>query len=100
MSYELDDDTYPILYYNYEVEDVTEGTMTVVGGKVIEEELWDTIVTISYTGTSALIYQVQQLTLNEDGLVEVVALEHPADVSGVSDLARDILSDGNFRKGF
>ena len=88
MSYELDDDTYPILYYNYEVEDVTEGTMTVVGGKVIEEELWDTIVTISYTGTSALIYQVQQLTLNEDGLVEVVALEHPADVSGVSDIAQ------------
>ena len=47
------------------------------------------------------IYQVQQLTLNEDGLVEVVALQHPTDAGGVSDIARDLIKEsGNFVRGY
>ena len=74
MSSELEDNTYPIWYFNWDQDETVEGQMTVVDGKVVEEELWDTIVTLRYPGISASIYQVQQLTLDEDGLVEIVAL--------------------------
>ena len=76
--------------------------MTVIGGKVQEEALWGTIVTLRYPSTQVNIYQVQQqLTLNEDGLVEVVALEHPTDAGGVSEIARDLIKgSGNFVRGY
>ena len=42
--------------------------------------------------------QVQQLTLDEDGLVEIVALEHPTDSVGVSLIGRDLTSGLGFRR--
>ena len=75
--------------------------MTVRDGKVQEEAYWGTIVTLRYPGNQVKIYQVQQLTLNEDGLVEVVALEHPTDAGGVSEIARDLIQgSGNFVRGY
>ena len=100
-SRDLDDAVYPIYYYDWDSTEITEGAMTVVNGKVQEENLWDTIFTMRYPGISAMIYQVQQLTLDEDGLVEVVALEHPTDGSGVSMIARDLIQGSdNFRRGY
>ena len=100
MSTEIEDNTYPIWYFNWDLDQVVEGQMTVANGKVVEEELWDTIVTLRYPGISANVYQVQQLTLDEDGLVEIVALEHPTDSVGVSLIARDLTSDTGFRQTY
>ena len=101
MSREISDNTYPIYYYNANLTEVVEGSMTVVDGKVLESDLYDTIITLRYPGTSAEIYQVQQLTLEEDGLVQVVAVEHPTDQSGVSEIARDLVQgSGNFVRGY
>ena len=44
MSTAIDDNTYPIWYFNWE-QDTVEGSMTVIGGKVQEEALWGTIAT-------------------------------------------------------
>ena len=75
--------------------------MTVVDGKVTEQALWDTIVTLRYPGISTQIYQVQELTLEEDGLVQVVALEHPTNSAEVSQLGLDLLQDSsNFVQGY
>jgi hypothetical protein len=75
--------------------------MTVVNDKVQEEQLWDTIVTLRYPGISTSIYQVQQLTLEDDGLVKIVALEHPTDASGISQIAKDLIKgSGNFVRGY
>ena len=101
MSRTLDDNTYPIYYFDWQTDYVAKGSMTVVNGMVQEQALWGTIVTLRYPGNQVKVYQVQQLTLNEDGLVEVVALEHPTDASGVSEIARDLTaSSGRFRRGF
>jgi hypothetical protein len=40
---------------------------------------------------------VEQLTLDEDGLVNVAAVEVPVDSAGASIVARDVLSEGSFR---
>lgn len=101
MSQDLEDNAYPIWYFNWDQDTTVEGSMTVVGGKVIEEELWDTIVTLRYPGISTQIYQVQELTLEEDGLVQVVALEHPTNAAGVSQLGLDLIKgSGNFVRGY
>ena len=100
MSSDLTDNVYPIWYFDWDSTYIKEGQMTVVDGKVVEESLWDTIVTLRYPGISAEIYQVQQLTLDEDGLVEIVALEHPTDIAGVSEIAKDLRNDGEFSIGY
>ena len=76
MSRDLDDAVYPIWYFDYDSTNIIEGVMTVVSREGQEQDVWGTIVSLRYPGISADIYQVQQLTLDEDGLVEVVALEH------------------------
>ena len=101
MSRELDDLVYPIYHLNSDTDIVEEGSMTVKNGKVVESGLWDSIVTLRYPGISAQIYQVQQLTLEEDGLVQIVALEHPTDTAGVSEIGRDLTRlSGRFLKGY
>jgi hypothetical protein len=42
------------------------------------------------------VYQVEQLTLDEDGLVNITAVEVPVDSSGVSIVAKDVLTEGEF----
>ena len=101
MSTAIDDGVYPIFYYDYSVTDTVEGQMTVKDGKVVETALWGTIVTLRYPGISTDIYQVQQLTLEEDGLVEIVALEHPTNAAGTSLIGLDLIQgSGNFLKDF
>ena len=101
MSTEIADGVYPIFYFDQTTTETAEGQMTVVDNKVQEQNLWDTIVTLRYPGISTQIYQVQQLTLEEDGLVEVVALEHPTDASGVSEIALDLIQGSDrFRRGY
>ena len=101
MSSDLEDNTYPIYYFDIGTDYVEESSMTVVDGKVLEQNLWGTIITLRYAGISAQSYQVQQLTWDEDGLVEVLALEHPTDLAGVSRIALDLQPEsGNFRRGY
>lgn len=100
LSSPVEDDIYPIWYFDYASEEVVQGTMSVVGGKVVEETLWGTIVTLRYPGISTDVYQVQELSLEEDGLVQIVALEHPTDINGTSLIGLDLIPfSGNFVKG-
>ena len=96
MSTHLDDGAYPVWYYDKTVDAVVDGTMSVSGGKAVEANLHGTLVTIRYAGTSSTVYQVQELTLEEDGLVSVVAMEHPTTGDGISLIAMDLLSPGAF----
>lgn len=100
MSKDLADNVYPIWYYNSTLTTTVSGSMTVINNKVKETALWNTIVTLRYPGISADIYQVQQLTLDEDGMVEIVALEHPTTVGEASQIALDLVTDSNFREGY
>ena len=42
------------------------------------------------------VYQIESLNLEEDGLVSISAVEVPTDERGVSIVAKDVLTPGNF----
>ena len=56
MSRDLDDAVYPIWYFDYDSTNIIEGHDG-IGGKVQEQDVWGTIVSLRYPGISADIYQ-------------------------------------------
>lgn len=88
--------TYNITYYKVGSDDVADGVMTVSGGKATQSSLWSSVFTIREATRSESVYMVEQLTLDEDGSVQIVASEYPCDSSLVSTLARDVLTDSLF----
>jgi hypothetical protein len=46
--------------------------------------------------TDYSVYQIESLNLEEDGLVSISAVEVPTDASGVSIVAKDVLTESNF----
>lgn len=93
---ELGDGSYSIVYWTPTSDGSDYATMTVAGGKVVQPALWGAIFTISNVSTSSNVYMVEQLTLNEDGLVEIAATEFPCTSTDNSLIALDLTSDGGF----
>ena len=93
---ELADGTYSIVYFGVDDDEVTPATMTVAGGKAVEPDLYDSLFTISDTTVSSNVYMVEQLTLGEDGMVDVVATEFPTSSTFNSLMSLDVLNDAAF----
>jgi predicted phage tail protein len=93
----VDDGTYTALIYNPSTSDVSEKQITISGGRVTDSTVYNCLFTLLSTTVSKNVYQVEQLTLDEDGLVNVSAVEVPVDSSGASIVARDVLNDAAFR---
>ena len=92
----LADGQYSILYYKPGFEDVTNGTMTVSGGKAAETVLWGSLFTVRELTISQNVYMVEQLTLDEDGTVQITASEFPCDANLSSLIAQDVTTDGRY----
>lgn len=69
----------------------------VLAGDVTYGELYGTLFTLTTQTNKKTIYQVEQLTLDEDGLVNVSAVEVPVDSAGASIVAKDVLNESSFR---
>lgn len=93
---EITDGTYSIVFFRSSDDEVTPATMTVAGGKAVETTLYDSLFTISETSVSSNVYMVEQLTLGEDGMVDVVATEFPTTSTFNSLMAEDVLTDSAF----
>jgi hypothetical protein len=91
------DGTYDAMVYNPATSEVLERKITISGGSVTEASLYGTLFTLLSETVNKGVYQVEQLTLDEDGLVNVAAVEVPVDSAGASIVARDVLSEGSFR---
>jgi hypothetical protein len=89
---EVKDGSYSIVFYQSLDDKVTEATMTVSGGKVLETALHDSLFTISDSTVSSNTYMVEQLTLGEDGMVDVMATEFPTTSTYNSKMAADVLN--------
>jgi len=100
MATPLDDNVYPIWYYSRAQDAVIEGEMSVVGGKVEDPQMWNTLVTLRYASESAGVYQVQEISLEEDGLVQIVGSEHPVATDGGSLVAYDLVTESNFTRDY
>ena len=92
----ITDGTYSIVFFRSDDDEVTPATMTVAGGKAVEPTLYDSLFTISEASVSSNVYMVEQLTLAEDGMVDVVATEFPTTSTFNSLMAQDVLTDSAF----
>jgi hypothetical protein len=89
--------TYDAMVYNPATSQVLERKITISGGSVTDASLYGTLFTLLSETVNKGVYQVEQLTLDEDGLVNVAAVEVPVDSAGASIVAKDVLSEGSFR---
>jgi hypothetical protein len=92
----LSDGNYNILYYTSSNEEVKTAQLTVASGKAVQPTLFNTIFTLDNPTVSSSTYVIEQLTLDEDGLVDVLATEFPTNSTYNSLIAQDILSPGSF----
>jgi predicted phage tail protein len=93
----VNDGTYKALVYNPATTDVTEKEIVISGGSVTDSSVYNCLFTLLSTTVNKNVYQVEQLTLDEDGLVNVSAVEVPVDSTGASIVAKDVLDEAAFR---
>ena len=87
---------YPVYYYKPGMDDVAEGDMTVVDGKTTDSEFFGTVFSLKHSQTSQGIYQVIELSLEEEGIVTIRAIEHPTNPDLVSLVALDLINQTDF----
>ena len=92
----LADGNYDILYYLPTQDDLQTATLSVANGKAVQPELFNTIFTLNNPTVSSSTYVVEQLTLDEEGLVEILATEFPTTSTYNSLVAQDILRPNSF----
>ena len=90
------DGTYDALIYKPSTSEVLETKLTISGNSISESEFHGSFFTLLSGSTDYSVYQVESLNLEEDGLVSINAVEVPTDASGVSIVAKDVLTPGNF----
>jgi hypothetical protein len=92
----LTDGRYKILYVTSSNEEVQTGELTVTNGKAVDPDLFSIIFTIDSPTVSSNTYAVEQLTLDSEGLVEVLATEFPTSSTFNSLIVQDVLSPSSF----
>jgi|MDSZ01.2.fsa_nt_gb hypothetical protein len=90
------DGDYEALLYNPTTQEVTETTITIADNAVSDSQYHGSLFTLLSGSTDYSVYQIESLNLEEDGLVSISAVEVPTDASGVSIVAKDVLTPGNF----
>ena len=70
--------------------------MTVVDGKTTDSEFFGTVFSLKHSQTSQGIYQVIELSLEEEGIVTIRAIEHPTNPDLVSLVALDLINQTDF----
>ena len=92
----VEDGDYEALLYNPTTQEVTETTITIADNTVSDSQYHGSLFTLLSGSTDYSVYQIESLNLEEDGLVSISAVEVPTDASGVSIVAKDVLTESNF----
>jgi len=92
----LADGDYEVLYYLPTRDDLQTAMLSVANGKAVQPELFNTIFTLNNPTVSSSTYMVEQLTLDEEGLVEILATEFSTTSTYNSLVAQDILRPSSF----
>ena len=88
---------HPVSYYKSGTDEVVDGTMTVdPDGKVSNSTFHSSVFTIKSTSSSANVYIVEQLTMNEDNTVQISASEFPCEESTLKSLIAEDVVNGSF----
>ena len=92
----LADGVYTVSYWNADFDDIKTENMTVASGKAVETKYANSIFTLVDASVSSGTYMVEQLTLSEEGLVDIVAVEFPTTSAFNSLIALDLLNSSAF----
>lgn len=88
--------SYDIFAYRAGDPDVRITSMTVTNGTVSDASLFNSLFTVRSESANCNIYQVDQISMDEDGLVEIQASHFPCDDSLRSLIVQDVLDPGRF----
>jgi hypothetical protein len=91
----LADGTYSVSAYRPGSESVQTISITISGGRVTAPNNWGIVFTTSNTSLEQNVYMVEQLTLDEEGLVSIVASHVPTS-NGASVVATDVITPNRF----
>ena len=84
----ISDGSYNIFYYpTTDNLDIQTGTLNVSGRRTTQSEFFGSIFTVQETTVSANIYRVEQITLEEDASVSIIASEFPCNDNDASLIA-------------
>lgn len=89
--------TYDAIVYNPQTSEVVEKRITITNNAVTDPSVYGCLFTLVSLQANVGMYQVESLTLDEDGLVNISAVEVPVDSTGASIVAKDVLNESAFR---
>lgn len=92
----LQDGTHEVLLYTLSSDEIVQKEITIQDGKSADPELFGAIFTLRSSAITENVYLVEQLTLDAEGLVQIVATHFPVDSDGISLITKDVFSDAAF----
>ena len=94
---DMPDGLYDITYFKVGDADINSDKMNVANGAVENSAFHNIVFTVQNTKVSENIYIVEQLTFSQDGIVDIVASEHPCNPDLSSKIATAVDSDTGFK---
>jgi hypothetical protein len=92
----LDDGTYNVSVYRPGTDLVDTATLTVKSGKATDPNLFGSLFAVLQSNVNGGFYQVEEVTLDEAGLVEIMASHHPTNSDGSSVIVADVMDSSRF----
>ena len=92
---DIADGTHPATIYRQASDQVVNEDLTIVDGCVTDETLRNSLFAIPLTQRRLGVYMIEELALDEEGMVEVKASHHPVSANGVSKINLDLTLRGD-----
>jgi len=89
------DGTHTATIYRQASNEVVTEEIVIANGRVTDETLRNSLFAIPLLERRLGVYMIEELSLDEEGMVQVKASHHPVNDSGVSRIALDLMSRGN-----
>jgi len=93
---DMPDGSYLVTFFKVGSDDIDTKRMKVSNGKVEDSTFHNIVFTVEDTTVSENIYIVEQLTFSQDGIVDIVASEHPCNNDGTSKIAAFVAGTSGF----
>jgi hypothetical protein len=91
----LADGTYSVFAYRPGGSDVETISLTIANGKATNSSYWGMVYTYTDTTINQNVYMIEELTLDEDGLVSISASHTPVE-DNASQVALDVITEDRF----
>ena len=90
-DYEIPDGQSEVLMYRKNSDDVERVTIEYKDGRITNEEYWGSVFSSLIPDSVANTYLIEEVTIDEDGLVDITASHFPTNSEGESLIAKDVL---------